>query len=70
MNLDEEEDRDSEVINEFMKRYAKLWRNVFSKYQNQGFKLNKVKDFDQLANAPQISAAEITKLLKEHNCMP
>jgi hypothetical protein len=32
LDLDDEEDRDKEAVNEFMKRYAKLWRNLFAKY--------------------------------------
>ena len=52
VDLDEEEDRDKEGANEFMKQYARLWRNIFAKYQDSGFKLHKEKDFDLKANAP------------------
>jgi len=41
VDLEEEEDRDKEGITEFMKRYSKLWRNIFGKYQNTGHKLTK-----------------------------
>lgn len=71
MNLDDEEDRDKEAVNEFMKRYAKLWRNLFAKYQNQGHKQTKLHDFDQMAEKPQeLTAAEITKLMKDMDVMP
>ena len=32
VDLEDEEDRDKEGITEFMKRYSKLWRNIFAKY--------------------------------------
>jgi GTP cyclohydrolase I len=46
LDLDDEEDRDKEAVLEFMKRYAKLWRNLFAKYQNVGHKQTKIRDFD------------------------
>lgn len=32
IDIEEEEDRDRDAINEIMKRYTKLWRNIFVKY--------------------------------------
>jgi hypothetical protein len=37
VNMEEEEERDRLGVSEFMKKYAKLWRNLFSKYANSGF---------------------------------
>lgn len=37
VNMDEEEERDRLEVNEFMKKYAKLWKNLFYKYANSGF---------------------------------
>jgi hypothetical protein len=53
LDLDDEEDRDKEAVMEFMKRYARLWRNLFAKYQNVGHKQTKIRDFDKMADAPQ-----------------
>jgi len=38
VNIEEEEDRDKESISEFMRKYQKLWRNIFAKYLNTGHK--------------------------------
>ena len=48
LNLDEEEDRDKEAMNLVMKKYSKLWRNLYYKYSNSGFSSKNVKTFDQL----------------------
>ncbi len=40
VNLDDEEDRDRETVSEFMRKYQKLWRNIFAKYLNTGHKAN------------------------------
>jgi len=32
-----EENRDQEVIKSVMKKYSKLWKNLFHKYANTGF---------------------------------
>lgn len=37
IDLDEEEERDKEAVTLFMKKYAKLWRNLFHKYANSGY---------------------------------
>lgn len=47
MNLEEEEDRDREAMNLMMKRYSKLWRNLYYKYSNSGFNSKNVTNFDQ-----------------------
>lgn len=36
-DLDAEEDRDKEAVLYFMKKYGKLWRNLFYKYANSGY---------------------------------
>lgn len=69
----DEEERDRESVFEFMKKYQKLWRNIFSKYQNTGHKTNALRNpnFDQIQNkVAELSFAEITKLLKDHATYP
>lgn len=46
LNLDEEEDRDKEGMILMMKKYAKLWRNLYYKYSNSGFNSMNVASFD------------------------
>ena len=71
LNLDEEEDRDKEAMLLIMKKYAKLWKNLYYKYSNSGFSSKNVKTFDQLNERSQtISLGELTKLLKDHNTFP
>jgi hypothetical protein len=71
LNLDEEENRDKESMLVLMKKYSKLWRNLYYKYSNSGFSSKKVTNFDQMNERSQtISIAEMTKLLKEHNAFP
>jgi hypothetical protein len=68
-----EEDRDTFAMHELMKKYQKLWRNIFSKYQNVGFKATNFKStsFESLQNSVQcLSLAEITKMLKDHDVVP
>jgi hypothetical protein len=48
VNMEDEEDRDRDAINELMKRYTKLWRNIFIKYQSEGFALKKETNFDDI----------------------
>ena len=45
-NLDEEEERDREAVTVFMKKYAKLWRNLFYKYANSGFSVKPIRNFN------------------------
>ena len=71
LNLEEEEDRDREAMILTMKKYTKLWKNLYYKYCNSGFSSKNVKTFDQLNERSQtISLAEVTKLLKDHNAFP
>ena len=71
LNLDEEEDRDKEAMNLIMKKYAKLWKNLYYKYSNSGFNPKNVSNFDQYNERSQtISIAEMTKLLRDHNTFP
>jgi len=71
LNLDEEEDRDREAMLLVMKKYAKLWKNLYYKYSNSGFSSKNIKTFDQLNERSQtISLGELTKLLKDHNTFP
>ena len=55
-----------------MKKYSRLWKNLFLKYQNVGFKprgLNQ--DFDKISSRPQqLSLSEVTKMLKDHGFFP
>lgn len=46
LNLEEEEDRDREAMNLMMKKYAKLWKNLYYKYSNSGFNPKAVANFD------------------------
>lgn len=73
INIDEEEDRDRDAINEFMRKYQKLWRNIFAKYQNQGYKAKAVQmnTYDQAqSQIPALNFAEIVKLVKDHGAYP
>lgn len=71
INLDEEEERDREAVQMLMKKYAKLWRNLYYKYCNSGFSSKQISNFDQLNEKSQtINSAEMTKLLKDHGTFP
>jgi hypothetical protein len=37
LDLNEEEGRDKEAVEEYLKKYAKLWKNLFYKYANCGY---------------------------------
>ena len=43
IDLKEEEQYDQVIINEFMKKYMKLWKMLFSSYQHSGY-VSKPKD--------------------------
>lgn len=69
--LEEEEDRDREAMQLAMKKYSKLWKNLYYKYSNSGFNPKNVSNFDQYNEKSQtISLGEMTKLLKDHNTFP
>lgn len=71
LNLDEEEDRDKEAMNLMMKKYGKLWKNLYYKYSNSGYNNKNVSNFDQYNEKSQtISLGEMTKMLKDHNTFP
>ena len=74
--LEDEEARDLEAVEEFMRKYTKLWTNLFTRYQNVGFSHKNQSDmtsFDNIQNkhkAPALTFAEMTKVLKEHDVYP
>ena len=71
VDLSEEEDRDREMLNQLMKKYAKIWKFMFQRYANQAYSSKGKKDFDDMGRKVcQINLAEITKMLKEHNTYP
>lgn len=71
LNLEEEEDREREAVNLIMKKYGKLWKNLYYKYSNSGFNSKNVANFDQYSEKSQtISLGEATRLLKDHNTFP
>jgi hypothetical protein len=37
LNLDEEENRDKEAMIIMMRKYGKIWKNLYYKYSNSGF---------------------------------
>lgn len=71
LDLDQEEERDKETMTELMKKYSKLWKNLFNKYANSCFSSKQIYNFDQLNDKLHtINMAEMTKLLKEHGTLP
>jgi len=47
--MNEEEDRDREILNQYMKKYAKIWKFLFGRYSNQAYSMkNKNVDFADL----------------------
>lgn len=54
-----------------MKKYQKLWKNLFSKYANTGFTTKVVSNFDQINEKTHtINYPEVTKLMKDHGMLP
>ena len=54
-----------------MKRYAKIWKFLFSRYANQCYSTKGKADFDDMGKkTSQINQAEITKLLRDHDTYP
>lgn len=71
VDLMEEEDRDREILNQFMKKYAKIWKFLFGRYANQAYSTKRGGDFDSVGKkAQQINLPEITKMLREHSTYP
>lgn len=46
IDLEEEEERDRESVTMFMKKYQKLWKNLYYKYSNSGFSSKQISNFD------------------------
>lgn len=70
LNLENEEQRDQEAIKAVMKKYSKLWKNLFHKYANTGFS-SKARNFDQMGEKMLvINQPEMIKLLKDHGMLP
>lgn len=46
LNLEEEENRDKEAMIIMMKKYSKLWKNLYYKYSNSGYSSMKKNTFD------------------------
>lgn len=56
---------------EFLKKYSKLWKNMFYKYANSGFSSKNISNFDQMGEkADMLNSAEMLKLLKDHGAYP
>ena len=54
-----------------MKKFSRLWKNLFSKYANTGFTTKLLSNFDQIGmKAQTINYPEATKLLKDHAMLP
>lgn len=71
VDLMEEEDRDREILNQFMKKYAKIWKFLFGRYANQAYSTKGRGNFDDMGKkTSQINLAELTKMLKDHNTYP
>jgi len=74
--LEDEEARDKDAVEEFMRKYARLWKNLFTRYQNVGFSHKNQSDmtsFDNIQNKhkePSLTFAETTKVLKDHDVYP
>ena len=65
-NIDDEEDRDIQGIDLYMKKYSKLFKFLFSKYANS-CAVNRKISFDALKNKhEQMSLTEFRKMLNEH----
>ncbi len=46
LNLDEEENRDKEAMIIMMRKYGKIWKNLYYKYSNSGFSSKNQGTFD------------------------
>jgi hypothetical protein len=71
IDISGEEERDQELIIAFMRKYAKIWKFLFGRYANQSYSSKGKGGFDAMAKkVSQISLAEITMLLRDHNTYP
>lgn len=73
-DLEDEEDRDRDAFNLLMKKYARLWRLIFMKYANHGFKIKTLQERNSFEGLKQqqetISLAEVTKMMRDYNIYP
>lgn len=54
-----------------MKKYAKIWKYLFSRYANQMYSSKGKKDFDDMGlKTQQINLPEVTKMLRDHDTFP
>ncbi len=66
--VEDEEDRDVEELQLFLRSHKKLFKWLFARYANSGTAIAKLSSFDQLKERTEtISAAELSKLLKNHD---
>jgi len=71
LDLEQEEERDKEIVNEYMRRHAKVWRYLFTRFSNQCYSSKGKQDFDDLGKKiSQINHGEVNKMLIEHNAYP
>ena len=43
-DVEDEEERERDAVNLLMKKYQKLWRFIFTKYANVGFKIKTLQE--------------------------
>jgi len=48
VDLQEEEDRDRDAVEACMRKFSKLFRNLFTKYANSGFSSKQLRNFDDM----------------------
>ena len=66
-----EEDRDAQHLDQVLTKYAKLWKHLFTKYQNAGFSNKKVASIEDHQNrVPSLAVADLNKILKDHDVLP
>ncbi len=63
----EEEERESLAISLYLKKYKRLFRNLFDSYSNTCYTARKSQFDDLVQRYEQITLGEITKMLKEHD---
>ena len=69
INFEEEEERDGEAVKLYMDKYRKLFKFLFNKYANTGYKKT-INTFDAYKDKLSfINISEITRMLKEHEAM-
>ena len=70
LDMDQEEDRDKLMCNEFMKKYSKIWKMTFQRYANQAYSTKSVDDFDKMkAKNEVISVPEVTNIMKKNKML-